>query len=270
MRNSINSSATKSLHERSNILNLFDLNNEPEDELCELINNGEGNIDRNSFEPFVGQCFLSEEEAYLFYENFARKSGFSIRRGRFETKNEKMVRRDFFCHREGFPRVKMVEPSKEQRNRPSTRCGCNALMRITLKKSCDIFLEKWHVTQFNSHHNHQLLSPIQVRFLPSYRSISKEDEQQLLLYKNAGLSVRQIIRVMELQKNVKYGDLPFFKKDVHNFFSRKRQENLANDAMDLLEFCKSAKIENPNFQFDFTIDNENRLENIFWSPFSLL
>ncbi|XP_074306595.1 protein FAR1-RELATED SEQUENCE 11-like [Silene latifolia] len=129
VRNSINSSATKSLHERSNIINFFDLNNEPEDELCELINNGEGNIDRNSFEPFVGQCFLSEEEAYLFYENFARKSGFSIRR-------------------------------------------------------------EWHVTQFNSHHNHQLLSPIQVRFLHSYRSISKEDEQQLLLYKNAGLSVR--------------------------------------------------------------------------------
>ncbi|KAH9608445.1 hypothetical protein KSS87_019320, partial [Heliosperma pusillum] len=67
---------------------------------------------------------------------------------------------------------------------------------------------------------------------------------------------------MELQKNVK----PIFKKDVHNFFSRKRQENLANDAMELLEYCKSTKIENPSFQFDFTIDNKNRLENIFWSP----
>ncbi|XP_074315207.1 protein FAR1-RELATED SEQUENCE 11-like [Silene latifolia] len=273
MSNLISSDATDSPSARSNVIRFFDLNNEPEDEIRQFkknevvkLNEIEENIDRNSFEPFVGQCFLSEEEAYLFYENFARDNGFSIRRGRFETKNGKMVRRDFFCHREGFPRVKMVEPSKEQRNRPSTRCGCNAVMRITLTKSCDIFLEEWHVTQFNSHHNHQLLSATQVRFLPSYRSISKEDEQQLMMYKNAGLSVRQIIRVMELQKNVKYGDLPFLKKDVHNFFSRKRQENLGNDAMDLLEICKSAKTENPNFQFDFTIDNENMLENIFWSP----
>ncbi|KAK9704951.1 hypothetical protein RND81_07G022500 [Saponaria officinalis] len=68
-----------------------------------------------------------------------------------------------------------------------------------------------------------------------------------------------------LQKNVKHGELPFFQKDVHNFFSRFQQENLDNDVMDLLEYCKSAKNENPNFQFDFTVDFENRLENIFWS-----
>ncbi|KAH9608447.1 hypothetical protein KSS87_019322 [Heliosperma pusillum] len=163
------------LKNRSNVFHVFDLNNEPEDEIREFGNNEvvksndfrNENINRNSFEPFVGQCFLSEEEAFRFYENFARGSGFSIRRGRFETKDGIMFRRDFFCHREGFPRKKMVEPSKEQRNRSSMR---------------------------------------------------------------------------------------------------KRQENLANDAMKLLEYCKSTKIENPSFQFDFTIDNENRLENIFWSP----
>ncbi|KAK9723791.1 hypothetical protein RND81_05G025500 [Saponaria officinalis] len=73
------------------------------------------------------------------------------------------------------------------------------------------------------------------------------------------------MRVMELQKNVKHGELPFFQKDVHNFFSRIQRENLDNDAVDLLEYCKSAKNENPSFQFDFTVDSENRLENIFWS-----
>ncbi|KAK1394922.1 hypothetical protein POM88_013978 [Heracleum sosnowskyi] len=37
-------------------------------------------------------------------------------------------------------------------------------------------------------------------FLPLNRIITSEDEKQILLYKEAGLSVRQTIRVMELQK----------------------------------------------------------------------
>ncbi|KAH7849560.1 hypothetical protein Vadar_019618 [Vaccinium darrowii] len=41
----------------------------------------------NVFEPFVGQCFLSEEEAFIFYKNYANRHGFSIRKGRFVTKN---------------------------------------------------------------------------------------------------------------------------------------------------------------------------------------
>ena len=34
------------------------------------------------FEPFVGQCFLSEEEAFVFYKNYANQIGFTIRKGR--------------------------------------------------------------------------------------------------------------------------------------------------------------------------------------------
>ncbi|KAL2927442.1 Protein FAR1-RELATED SEQUENCE 11 [Bienertia sinuspersici] len=73
-------------------------------------------------------------------------------------------------------------------------------MRITLKKCFDIFPEEWHVTKFVKEHNHELLSSEEMRFLPANRTISQEDEKQILLYKEAGLSVRQIIQVMELEK----------------------------------------------------------------------
>ena len=52
----------------------------------------------NCFEPFIGQCFLSEEEAFKFYENYAKRSGFSIRKGRFVNKNGIMHRSDFLFH----------------------------------------------------------------------------------------------------------------------------------------------------------------------------
>ena len=48
--------------------------------------------------------------------------------------NGEMVRRDFFCHREGSQPLKVVDLFMKQRNRSSTKCGCKAYLRISLKK----------------------------------------------------------------------------------------------------------------------------------------
>ena len=50
----------------------------------------------NEFEPFVGQCFLSEEEVFIFYKIYANRYGFTIQKGIFVTKNGENVRHDFF------------------------------------------------------------------------------------------------------------------------------------------------------------------------------
>ena len=39
-------------------------------------------------------------------------------------KKGEIGRRNFFCHWEGRQPLKMVDPSKEQRNRMSLKCGC--------------------------------------------------------------------------------------------------------------------------------------------------
>ena len=52
--------------------------------------------------------------------------------------------------------------------------------------------------------------------------------------RNGGLSVRQIIHVIELEKGVKHGDLPFFKRDIHNLYVKMRRMHAMNDAMGLL------------------------------------
>ena len=93
---------------------------------------GEKVLEEYNFEHFVGQCFLSKEEAFIFYTTYARQHGFSIRKGQFVTKNKEIVRRDFFCHRVGKPLLKIVDPSKEQRNRESLKCRCKTHLRIAL------------------------------------------------------------------------------------------------------------------------------------------
>ncbi|KAL8125555.1 hypothetical protein AgCh_013006 [Apium graveolens] len=45
-----------------------------------------------NFEPFIGQCFLSEEEAYLFYHKYAKQQDFSICKARFVHINQDKVK----------------------------------------------------------------------------------------------------------------------------------------------------------------------------------
>ena len=74
------------------------------------------------------------------------------------------------------------------------------------------------------------------------------------------------MRIIELENNVKHGHLQFLVKDIHNLFGKFSRMMGPNDAMGLLKFCKDAKDENPMFQYAFTLDKENKLEHIFWSP----
>lgn len=114
----------------------------------------------NENEPFVGQCFRSEEEAFIFYKAYANRHGFSVRKGRFVNRNGEIARRDFFCHREGKLPIKILKPSLQQRNRKSSKCECKAHLRIALRKSgSNVFPQEWHVTKFIADHNHDLLSP---------------------------------------------------------------------------------------------------------------
>ncbi|KAK3222765.1 hypothetical protein Dsin_009790 [Dipteronia sinensis] len=138
---------------------------------------------KNDMKQFAGQCFLSEEEAFTFYKNYANQYGFSIRKGRFISNNGEVRICDFFCHREGKPDSKFVDPSKHHRDRTSARCGCKATLRITLPKSFDIFLQEWQVTAFMAEHNHVLLSPSKVRFLPINLNITKSDQDRIMLLK---------------------------------------------------------------------------------------
>ena len=64
-------------------------NEYPMEEIGVIEENEDINSIENEFEPFVGQCFLSEEEAFIFYKNYANQYGFIIRKGPFVTKIEK-------------------------------------------------------------------------------------------------------------------------------------------------------------------------------------
>ncbi|PSS02922.1 Protein FAR1-RELATED SEQUENCE like [Actinidia chinensis var. chinensis] len=220
----------------------------------------------NDAVPYLGQRFGTHDAAYEFYSEFAKRCGFSIRRHRTEGKDgvgKGLTRRYFVCHRAGNTPVKTSNENKPQRNRKSSRCGCQAYLRIS--KTTELGAPEWRVTGFANHHNHELLEPNQVRFLPAYRTISDTDKSRILMFAKTGISVQQMMRLMELEKCVEPGYLPFTEKDVRNLLQSFRKVDPEDESIDLLRMCRNIKDKDPNFRFEFTLDLNNRLENIAWS-----
>ncbi|OAY61894.1 protein FAR1-RELATED SEQUENCE 11 isoform X2 [Manihot esculenta] len=216
--------------------------------------------------PFIGQRFVSQDAAYEFYCSFAKQCGFSIRRHRTRGKDgvgRGITRRDFTCHRGGYPQIKASDDGKMQRNRKSSRCGCQAYMRIVKKADFDV--PEWRITGFSNIHNHELLKSNEVQLLPAHSTMSADDKSRICMYAKAGMSVRQMLRLMELEKGVKLGCLPFTEMDVRNLLQSFRNVNRDNDAINLLQMCKYKKDKDPNFKYNFQIDANNRLERIAWS-----
>lgn len=216
--------------------------------------------------PYMGQRFATHDAAYEFYSEFAKRCGFSIRRHRTEGKDgvgKGLTRRYFVCHRAGNTPIKASNESKPQRNRKSSRCGCQAYMRIS--KTTELGASEWRITGFLNHHNHELLEPNQVRFLPAYRTISDTDKSRILMFAKTGISVHQMIKLMELEKCVEPGYLPFTEKDVRNLLQSFRKLDPEEESIDLLRMCRNIKERDPNFKFEYTLDSNNRLENITWS-----
>lgn len=216
--------------------------------------------------PFIGQRFVSQDAAYEFYCSFAKQCGFSIRRHRTRGKDgvgRGVTRRDFTCHRGGFPQLKTSDDRKLQRNRKSSRCGCQAYMRIV--KRMDFDVPEWRITGFSNDHNHEFLKSTEVQLLPAYCTISVDDKSRICIFARAGMSVRQILRLMELEKGVKIGCLPFTEIDVRNLLQSIRNVNDDNDPTDLIKMCKEKKDKDQNFKYDFKLDANNRLECVAWS-----
>ncbi|KAG6663000.1 hypothetical protein CIPAW_03G281300 [Carya illinoinensis] len=226
------------------------------------------------FTPYVGQIFKSDDDAFEYYSNFARKNGFSIRKARStESQNLGVYRRDFVCYRSGFNQPRKKANVEHPRERKSVRCGCDAKLYLT-KEIVD-GVTQWYVSQFSNVHNHELLEDDQVRLLPAYRKIQEADQERILLLSKAGFPVNRIVKVLELEKGLQPGQLPFIEKDVRNFVrtcKKTVQENDAlltekreNDTLELVEVCKAMMERDPDFLYDCTTDeNDNNGKAIFF------
>jgi hypothetical protein len=132
-------------------------------------------------------------------------------------------------------------------------------------KRADFDVPEWHVTGFSNIHNNEMLKSNEVHLLPAYCTIFSDDKSRICIFAKAGMSVRQLLRLMELEKGVKLGCLPSTEIDARNLLLSFRNVNQDNDAIDLIAMCKKLKDEDHSFKYNFKIGRHNRLEDIVWS-----
>ncbi|KAJ8452824.1 hypothetical protein Cgig2_014587 [Carnegiea gigantea] len=121
--------------------------------------------------PAVGMEFESYDDAYNYYNCYAKEVGFHVRvkNSWFKRNSKEKYGAVLCCSSQGFKRIKDVH-----RIRKETRTGCPAMIRMRLVDS-----ERWRIIEVILEHNHLLGAKM-------YKSLNKVD---------AGIKRKQLSKV---------------------------------------------------------------------------
>ncbi|XP_020577966.1 protein FAR1-RELATED SEQUENCE 11-like [Phalaenopsis equestris] len=214
--------------------------------------------------PFVGQTFHSDEEALKYYTTFARNNGFLVRRERSKGNPEHpmgVYKRELVCHRAGLPLLRKSDDVKRQRGRKASRCKCEAQMVI--KKNISAGVTKWMVLNFSNVHNHELMDCREIPY-PQRNKAAVERDRILALAKG-GCTESLISKTLEMERGASADRLAFGERDVKIFLQASKNINRESEGSELLKTCRAMKEKNPDFRYDFVLDENNKLEHIAWS-----
>lgn len=128
---------------------IFDCN-EDVGEIKTSVDVNEEKPEDNDQKPQIGMTFSSVIESEEFYKNYAKKTGFTVRKGKIHKQPDGTLKwRRFLCSCEGF-RAKKQSNQGTKYQRLDTRTGCEAQMQVTLEN------EQWVITNLQLEHNHSL------------------------------------------------------------------------------------------------------------------
>nr|XP_023881499.1 protein FAR1-RELATED SEQUENCE 5-like [Quercus suber] len=147
------------------------------------------------------------------------------------------------------------------RERPITRSGCKAAFRIRFERK----LGEWVVGEFKREHNHDLVPQLETQFLRSHRTIKDSDKAQIIALHNVGVKSNQIMDHM-IQQAGGYENIGFTSKDLYNYLATIRNNSMRDgDAECALAYLQAKADMDSSFFFQYTVDEESRLVNLFWT-----
>ncbi|KAM0894334.1 hypothetical protein ACQ4PT_024510 [Festuca glaucescens] len=210
--------------------------------------------------PKIGMAFKSEEDAYEFYNEYAGKIGFSIRKSHSKLRPDKSVyQKHIVCSNEGERGTHSKHDTLKQN--AATRSSCDARIQFSITRE-----GVWTVQKVVLEHNHYLASPDKRHMLRSQRRLVESDKLVIGHMREAGLKPAQVFKFFKQW----YGGpqhVPFLRVDSNNYIGRKRKKYLdVNDAQTMLEFLKNKQLEDPYFFYAIQLDEQDcRIANFFWA-----
>ncbi|MCL7038572.1 hypothetical protein MKW94_030142 [Papaver nudicaule] len=212
-------------------------------------------------EPFIGLRFSSEDEAYEFYNAYAKEKGFSIRKSHIQRSrvDRSVISREYVCANQGFRSTndrrykgKVVRPRRE------TRVDCRAAMSIKRRST------KWIVDKFHKEHNHGLVDPAKAEKLRSHRKITQTTKSVIDTLYKCRIGPSKIIDVLTKaaseENTVEISGL-----DLMKYVKRKRKNNIAADCYRVLEYFQRIQAVDPGFFYAVEVGDSRSMRSMFWA-----
>lgn len=218
-------------------------------------------VNNSQLVPEVGMIFNSEEQAYDFYNSYAKGKGFSVRKGHLSRRKDGSIRdRHYLCSNEGARQEHRTHITKKPRAIERTNC----LARIELKVTRD---NGWTISKFIDDHNHPLATPNKIHMLRSHRAkfpphrafISESDYVGIKPAQTCGSQV-------ENTRCAEESAVFLYKNQSYYLLQSNRSRDLEKgDPQFILDFLKAKQSEDPTFCYAVQLDEKDRPTNFFWT-----
>ncbi|KAK1257046.1 Protein FAR-RED IMPAIRED RESPONSE 1 [Acorus gramineus] len=205
----------------------------------------------------MGMPFDSLEEAEKFYVNYAKISGFSVRKSSTKYRNndgaKELYLRDFVCSKEGFKKSSTIKQT-----RGHVRLGCKA--KISLMKDG----ERWKVHSLVEGHSHVLCTPRKTHLLRSHREVTNAQKSLIDTFRGANVSTAQTMSILGMDSGG-YEEVGCTERDIRNYIGKNRNELKDYDAELFPNHFKEKSEMNPSCYFAYKVDKDNKLTHCFWA-----
>lgn len=216
--------------------------------------------DGSQLDPKIGLMFRSEEEAFKFYNSYAKRKGFSVRKGHLSRRKDGSVRdRHYLCSNEGTRKEHRTHVTKKPRALERTNC----LARIEFKVSRD---NVWVINKFLDDHNHSLASPNKIHMLRSHRKKLPIQRAFITEMDYVGGKSNEAYDSQTEAAQVAENCGLYSKNQSYHLLHVSRTRDLEKgDTQFLLDFLKAKQTEDPSFFYAVQVDENDRLTNFFWT-----
>ncbi|KAK8945032.1 Protein FAR1-RELATED SEQUENCE 5 [Platanthera zijinensis] len=211
-------------------------------------------------EPYIGQCFDGLDAVYRFYNAYARKLGFGVRKNSstFSKVSGDRIWKNYVCDKAG---VKLSRPSdslEEFKRRRETRLGC--LAKLDVKKCAP---DSWIVTNFIKEHNHQLDTPRRTIKHRSHHISHKSVVAKILMEQlhGSGIGPSTIAKTL----NATGMDNSISAQNVTDHVRHQRKNHVGFQGLHVYQYLQAQQAKDPNFYFSLELDNNDILRSIFWA-----
>jgi len=220
--------------------------------------------------PQVDMYFDSVDDAYEFYNNYAKLGGFTVRKSsQYDHKGVTCIKY-LVCSKEGYKNVKKVDTvnegdgsssnkSSDRRRRPSKRIGCPAGIQLRLSDN-----KKYRLHAFTEYHNHTFVDPEDYHLLCSARKLTYIQESLIASLSNLNIGPVKCFNIMRVmcggfeEVGATSIDCKNFRRDLNVFIGEFDAEMIVRRLMRKKEFL-------PDFSCEYYTGVEGCLAGLFWA-----